>query len=78
MNRIVNKKGRRPGATLSWWTGLRALNVENGLVAFVDMDREEGNGSLWGGGGALGVGFHGNCNANITSFHGHFKYIETL
>ena len=66
VNRILNLKksrgGRRPGATFRWWTGLRAMKGENGLLMFADMDTGEGNVYLSGEGG---VGFHGNCDAKV-------------
>ena len=65
LNQRINKGGRRPGATFRWWTGLRAMKGENGLLMFADMDTGEGNVYLsvcWGGGG---VGFHGNCDAKV-------------
>ena len=69
VNRILNLKksrgGRLPGAAFRWWTGLRALKGENGLLMFVDMNTEEGNVYCSGGDGGLGVGFHGNCGAKV-------------
>ena len=36
------KVDKTPGATYRWWTGLRALKGENGLVTFEDISTKEG------------------------------------